>query len=267
MNQHTSIPIGEHLRDWRQRRRLTQMELAGAAGISNRHMSFMETGRSLPSRALLLRLASLLEVPLRERNALMVSAGYAPIYREHRLDEAAMAVARDAIDRLLAGHEPYPALAVDRHWQLVAANRSAMALLDGVDEALLQPPLNVLRVSLHPRGVAPRIANLGEWRDHVLERLRHQHATTLDPVLAELIDELEGYPGDGAGERTGEGVPGGIVVPLRLRAGEAVLSFFSTTTVFGTPRDVTLAELAIESFFPADAATAAALAAAAGGNG
>jgi transcriptional regulator with XRE-family HTH domain len=252
-------PLGEHLRDWRQRRRMTQLDLAGAAGISTRHLSFLETGRSLPSRAMLLRLATLLEVPLRQRNALMVAAGYAPLYREHRLDEAEMAVVREAIDRILQGHEPYPALAIDRHWHLAAANRSALALLDGVDASLLQPPVNVLRISLHPRGLAPRIANLGEWRAHLLARLRHQHATTLDPVLSALIDELEAYPGDETGEHSGEGPPGGILVPLQLRAGDAVLSLFSTTTVFGTPRDVTVAELAIESFFPADAATAAAL--------
>lgn len=260
-------PVGEHLRDWRQRRRLTQLNLAAAAGISTRHLSFMETGRSLPSRAMLLRLANLLEVPLRQRNVLLVAAGYAPVFHEHRLDEMQMAAVRTAIDRILAGHEPYPALAVDSHWHLVAANRCALDLMEGVDAALLQPPQNVLRISLHPSGLAPRIANLGEWRAHVLERLRHQHAATLDPVLASLIEELAGYPGDGTGEHTGEGLPGGIVVPLRLRTAAGVLALFSTTTVFGTPRDITVSELAIEAFFPADEATAAALAARAAAEG
>lgn len=253
-------PVGDHIRSWRQRRRMTQLELAGAADISTRHLSFLETGRSLPSRAMLLRLATLLEVPLRQRNVLMLAAGYAPIYREQPLDATTMAPAREAIDRILQGHEPFPALAVDRHWNLVSANRNALALIDGADETLLEPPLNVLRVSLHPLGLAPRIANLGEWRAHVLERLRHQHGTTLDPVLRGLIDEFESYPGDDVGERTGDSIPGGFVLPLRLRTRDgAILSLISTTTVFGTPRDVTLSELAIEAFFPADAATAAAL--------
>ncbi len=264
--------IGARLRDWRRRRRLTQMALAGDAGISTRHMSFLETGRSLPSRAMLLRLSALLDVPLRERNGLMVSAGYAPIYREQPLDTAAMTAARAAIDRLLAGHEPYPALAVDRHWQLVAANRAFPALLAGAAPALLAPPVNVLRLSLHPHGVAPRIANLAQWRTHVLERLRHQLQATGGPVLAALLTELQGYPGSDDGGDADDGAGNdadapdaleSIVVPLQLHDGHGgLLSFFSTTTVFGTPRDITLSELAIESFFPADARTAAALRAA-----
>lgn len=251
---------GELLRDWRQRRRMTQLDLADSAGVSTRHVSFIETGRSLPSRSMLLKLGALLDVPLRERNTLMVSAGYAPMYREHRLDEAEMAAARDAIERLLSAHEPYPALAVDRHWHLVTANRAAQALLVGLPEALLQPPLNVLRVSLHPQGLAPRIGNLPEWRAHVLDRLRHQYAATSDPQLAELLAELQGYPGGEEPMAANARTANGIVVPLRLHLDETqVLSFLSTTTVFGTPRDITLAELAIESFFPADAQTAALL--------
>lgn len=251
---------GELLRDWRQRRRMTQLDLADSAGVSTRHVSFIETGRSLPSRSMLLKLGALLDVPLRERNTLMVSAGYAPMYREHRLDEAEMAAAREAIERLLSAHEPYPALAVDRHWHLVTANRAAQALLVGLPEALLQPPLNVLRVSLHPQGLAPRIGNLPEWRAHVLDRLRHQYAATSDPQLAELLAELQGYPGGEEPMAANARTANGIVVPLRLHLDETqVLSFLSTTTVFGTPRDITLAELAIESFFPADAQTAALL--------
>lgn len=262
MDSATPRTFGEHLRHWRLKRRMSQLELAGAAGVSTRHLSCLETGRAEPSRAMLLRLCGVLEVPLRERNTLLVAAGFAPLYRAQRLDEDGMGAAREAIERILAGHAPYPALAVDRHWHLLSANRAAMALMEGVDPALLVPPVNVLRLSLHPSGLAPRIANLGEWRAHVLERLRHQQATTLDPFLAELAGELEALcPGEDDEARP-DHLPAGIAVPLRLRVPGGVLSFLSTSTVFGTPLDITLAELAIEAFFPADAATAAALQAA-----
>lgn len=251
-------PVGEQLRDWRRRRRLTQFDLADLAGMSTRHLSFIETGRSVPSRALLLRLAERLEVPLRERNALLTAAGWAPMYRERPLDDPAMRQARAAIEAVLAGHEPYPALAVDRHWHLLSANRAVMPLLAGVAERLLQPPVNVLRLSLHPEGAAPRIANLGEWRAHLLHRLRQQADATGDAALAELHAELAAYPHDGDDGHAPEPGPT-VAVPLRLRTPAGELSFISTTTVFGTPMDITLAELAIESFFPADAATAAAL--------
>ncbi len=250
-------PLGELIRDWRQRRHLTQLDLAGLADTSTRHISFIETGRSLPSRAMLMRLADRLDVPLRDRNVLMTAAGLAPMYSERRLDDPAMAQAQAAIDLVLAGHEPYPALAVDRHWNLVAANRAVAALLQGAAEALLQPPVNVLRLSLHPDGVAPRIVNLGQWRAHILHRLRHQADATGDAVLAALYDELAAYPAP-ADEPSTSGAPA-VVVPLRLRTAAGELSFISTTTVFGTPMDITLAEIAIESFFPADAATAQAL--------
>jgi transcriptional regulator with XRE-family HTH domain len=250
-------PLGELIRDWRQRRHLTQLDLAGLADTSTRHISFIETGRSLPSRAMLMRLADRLDVPLRERNVLMTAAGLAPMYSERRLDDPAMAQAQAAIDLVLAGHEPYPALAVDRHWNLVAANRALAPLLDGAAPALLQPPVNVLRLSLHPDGVAPRIVNLGQWRAHILHRLRHQADATGDAVLAALYDELAAYPAPDDAPAT-TGTPA-VVVPLRLRTASGELSFISTTTVFGTPMDITLAEIAIESFFPADAATAEAL--------
>ena len=253
---------GTLLRGWRQRRGMSQLDVAAGADSSTRHVSFIETGRALPSRSLLLRLAALLEVPLRERNTLLLSAGYAPMYRESAIGDTAMASARDAIERLLMGHDPYPALVVDRHWNLLTANRAAQGLMAGLPDTLLQPTCNVLRVSLHPSGLAPRIENLAEWRAHILERLQHQHASTGDPVLAALHAELQDYPVDTADALS---VPdaGSIIVPLRLRVeGGHVLSLISTTTVFGTPRDVTLAELAIESFFPADAATAALLQAA-----
>jgi MmyB-like transcription regulator ligand binding domain len=226
-------------------------------------MSFLETGRSMPSRAMLLRLAERLEIPLRERNALLVSAGYAPMYAERRLDDPALKQARKAIDLVLAGHAPYPALAVDRHWNLVSANEMVGLMLTGVDASLMQPPINVLRLGLHPRGLAPKVANYTQWRAHTLMRLRQQIAATADPILIELLAELESYPSAAAAderEHTDDSADyGGVVVPFRLRSEHGILSFFGTTTVFGTPLDITLAELAIESFFPADAYTAEAL--------
>jgi transcriptional regulator with XRE-family HTH domain len=251
------LPFGEHLRSWRLRRRMSQLDLANEADISTRHLSFVETGRSAPSREMVLRLAERLEVPLRERNAMLVAAGYAPMYRERPLADPAMASARQAVDLILRSHDPYPALAVDRHWNLVAHNAVAGHLFAGVDAELLQPPVNVLRLSLHPRGVAPRLANLGQWRHHLFERLRQQIQATGDRKLQELEAELRGYPvtEDEDETRLGGEVLG-IAVPLRLRIGQGVLNLISTTTIFGTPVDVTLQELALETFFPADEATA-----------
>jgi len=250
-------PVGDQLRDWRQRRRLSQMDLALDADISTRHLSFVETGRATPSRDLLLHLADQLGVPLRDRNALLLAAGYAPAYAERPLDDPALAAARAAVDLVLKAHEPFPALAVDRHWNLVAANGAIGPFLDGVAPELLTPPINVLRLSLHPQGLAPRILNLAEWHGHILERLRQQIAATADAGLIDLHAELSSYPVPDA-----KAAPvdyGGVVVPLRLRTAAGDLSFFGTVTVFGTPVDVTLSELAIEAFFPADAATAKAL--------
>lgn len=251
-------PVGVLLRDWRQRRRLSQLGLALEADISSRHVSFLETGRAQPSRAMILHLAERLDVPLRERNTLLVAAGFAPVYPERPLDDPALQAARAAVDLVLAGHEPYPALALDRHWQLVAANRAVAPLLQGVRPDLLAPPVNVLRLSLHPAGLAPRIANLAAWRAHLLTRLGRQVEVSADPVLASLLDELTGLPG---GSGPSEPPPTGpvIAVPLRLRGPAGDLSFLSTTMVFGTAVDVTLAELAVEAFFPADDATADAL--------
>lgn len=249
------------LRDWRARRRLSQLGLALEAGVSQRHLSFLESGRARPSRERVLQLAEHLELPLRERNQLLLAAGYAPVYAERPLADPSLAAARQAVERLLAAHEPYPALAVDRHWTLVTANAAVAPLLAGVDAALLAPPVNVLRLSLHPGGLAPRIVNLPEWRRHLLARLAQQVAASADPMLAELHDELAALPTP-AGRRgvVGSTTDGaGVFVPLQLDAGDGVLTFFSTTTVFGTPVDVTLAELALESFFPADAFTAARL--------
>ena len=229
------------------------MDLALEAEISTRHLSFIETGRARPSREMVLRLAEHLEVPLRERNAMLLGAGHAPVYAERPLDDPEFAAARRAIALVLKGHEPFPALAIDRHWNMVTANAAVAPLLEGVAPHLLEGPVNVLRLSLHPEGLAPRIRNLGEWRGHLLERLRRQAWLTSDPALSALLEELSAYPsaeGAGATETLDS-----VAVPLRLDTPLGPLSFLSTTTIFGTPRDVTLDELAIEAFFPADEAT------------
>src|SRR5215468_6049742 len=252
-----ALPVGNLLRTWRQRRRLSQLALACDAEISQRHLSFLESGRAAPSRDMILHLAEQLDIPLRDRNVLLVAAGFAPIYRERPLGDPALLEARKAVDVVLKGHEPYPALAVDRHWTLVAANRAVSPLLAGADAELLQPPVNVLRLSLHPAGLAPRIVNLAEWRAHVLARLGRQVEVSADRVLVDLMGELRDYPSVSKSREASESREfAGVVVPLRLASDAGVLSFFSTTTVFGTPLDITLSELAIESFFPADAATA-----------
>ncbi|MGL4960455.1 MAG: helix-turn-helix domain-containing protein [Inquilinus sp.] len=258
----TAPSFGDHLRDWRRRRRFSQLDLACEADISTRHLSFIETGRSRPSRDMVLHLAERLEVPLRERNTLLVAAGFAPAYPVRPLDDPALALARRAVERVIEAHAPNPALAVDRHWQLVAANAAVPLLLDGVPPALLQPPVNVLRLGLHPDGLAPRIVNYGEWRGHLLERLQRQVESAGDSVLVELLAELRAYPAPPAtiaALAPPEEAHPDVVVPFRLATKSGVLSFLSTTTVFGTPVDVTLSELAVESFFPADAATAEAL--------
>jgi len=252
-------PVGNLLREWRQRRRLSQLDFSVEAEISSKHLRFLETGRSHPSREMLLHLAELLDVPLRERNTLLVAAGFAPMFAERTLQDPALQPAREAVELVLKGHEPYPAIAVDRHWTLLASNRAAHHLLAGIDTSLLRPPLNVLRVSLHPDGLAPRIVNLAQWRAHVFARLRRQIELSADAVLVALLAELRDYPGDAASDADARNAEGSFVVPLRLAAPAGVLSFISTTTVFGTPIDVTLSELALETFFPADAATAAAL--------
>lgn len=247
--------VGDLLRQWRQRRRLSQLELAGDAEISTRHLSFLENGRSVPSRGMLLRLADRLDLPLRVRNELLHAAGFAALYPEHGLDAPEMAVARRTVDAVLAAHAPFPALAVDRHWTLVASNAAVAPLLAGVAPTLLQGPVNVLRLSLHPQGLAPRIDNLAEWRAHLLARLQQQVDHSGDAVLAALHAELAAYPAPEAA--IAAPAAGGIAVPLRLRLpgrGEP-LSLISTTTVFGTPVDVTLSELALECFYPADDST------------
>lgn len=261
----SSRPVGQLIRDWRQRRRLSQLDLACEASISTRHLSFLETGRSRPSREMLLHLAEQLDIPLRERNHLLTAGGYAPVFPERPLADPAMAAAHRAVELVLAGHEPYPALALDRHWHMLSANRAVAPLLQGVHPALLAPPVNVLRLSLHPDGLATRIVNLHEWRAHLLSRLHGQIEVSGDAVLSGLFDELRDLPMPAAdGTEGGVEDLAGVAVPFRLRTQAGVLSFLSTTTVFGTPVDITLSELAVESFFPADSFTAQAMAAALG---
>lgn len=264
------------LREWRLRRRMSQLDLACEAEISTRHLSFLETGRSQPSREMLLRLAERLEIPLRERNALLMAGGFAPLFPERALDDPALQAARAAIDQILTGHEPFPALAIDRHWNLVSGNRIIPLLLDGVAPALLTPPINVMRLSLHPQGLASRIANFPAWRRHMLDRLRQQIALSADPVLMDLMKELLAYPPPETKTETepATGHPAkltsavhelvsspyaAIAVPFQLVTPTGMLSFFSTTTIFGTPVDITLSELAMECFFPANPETATAL--------
>jgi transcriptional regulator with XRE-family HTH domain len=250
---HTS---GELIRHWRRQRHLTQQELSVRCRISARHLSFIETGRSRPSPATVIAVCEELEVPLRHRNDILLAAGHAPAYSESSLDQPSMRSIGEALRQILDGHMPYPSIVVDRHWDMVDANPAVDRLIAGCAAELLEPPVNVLRLSLHPEGVAPRIRNLPQWRGHVLSRLDHQIRATGDPDLEALRAELRRYPGG-----TDHVPANSLVVPLRIDTGDGVLSFFSTTTVFGTPMDVTVAELAVESFFPADRETAAALAA------
>jgi transcriptional regulator with XRE-family HTH domain len=256
----TTRRVGPLLRDWRQRRRLSQLDLALEAGVSARHLSFVETGRARPSADMVLHLSDRLSVPLRERNRLLLAAGHAPVFEQHDLDDPEMAPVRQALQQILDGHDPFPAVVVDGAWEMVAANRAVSLLTDGVAPDLLEPPLNVLRVSLHPDGLAPRIANLGEWRAHLLDRLSRQIDLTADPALKSLLEELLGYPGPEA-PRRGDGPHPShdLAVPLRLHSPAGELTFISTVATFGTAVEVTASELSIESFFPVDRRTRDAL--------
>lgn len=244
-----NVAAGTMLRTWRHRRHLSQLELAHRAQVSSRHVSFVETGRSRPTVDMVLRLCEHLEIPLREQNHVLLAAGHAPAHPEHRLDDPPMEQVSAAIDGILQGHLPFPALVVDRRWDLVAANDALYGLLDGLPGHLLEPPVNVIRLSMDPAGLAPRIENLDQWRTHLIHRLRRELDASADPHLAEVLTEL----GDPAPLEPGAAMP--LLVPLRLRVGSDVLSLISTTTVFGTPHEVTLSELAIEVFYPADDTT------------
>jgi transcriptional regulator with XRE-family HTH domain len=249
-------PFGELMRGWRQRRRMSQLDLALAADVSSRHVSFIETGRSAPSRGMVLRLAAALDVPAREQNHLLVAAGLAPVYAERSLDNPDMAAVRDGIDQVLAAYDPFPCLAVDRNWRVLQLNAGATLLLEGVAPHLLEQP-NALRIALHPDGLAPRIRNLAQWRHHVVGRLRREVTVSGSDQLSSLLAEIEAYPG--GFEQTRD--LGGVAVSLELCTSDGrLLTFLSTVTTFGTALDLTAAELSIEAFLPADQVTAAALA-------
>lgn len=258
-----SQKVGELLREWRGRRRLSQLDLAYEAEISPKHLSFVETGRAQPSREMVLRLAEQLGIPLRERNVLLTAAGYAAVFPERQLGDASLAAARKAVDVILNGLQPNPSFAVDRHWNLIASNKSASVLLAEVDRSLLEPPVNILRLCLHPKGFTPQIVNYWEWRESVLGYLNRLIAVSADVHLMEMMRELKSYPHP---KSTRSRLPvkeidrSRFAIPLRLMTKDGELSFISTVTVFGTPIDVTLSELAIESFFPADEETAEILA-------
>ncbi|SFF67345.1 helix-turn-helix domain-containing protein [Streptomyces mirabilis] len=257
--------VGPLLRGWREQRRVSQLELALRADSSARHISFIETGRSRPSEEMVLRLAEHLDVPVRERNALLLAAGYAPHYPETPLYDPSMDALRQGMERLIQGYEPYPALVVDATYTVLAANRGITLLLEGVSESLLSPPLNAMRLTLHPEGLAPRIRNHREWRDHLLAQMERQIALDRSEPLRALYEEVAAYPvpeQEREGERGGEGeLDGGVepvpyfALPLQIEHGGRVLSFISSISTFNTPMDVTVAELAIETFLPADPAT------------
>jgi transcriptional regulator with XRE-family HTH domain len=254
----TVASVGNMVRSWRELRRLSQLDLALEAEVSQKHLSFIESGRSAPSREMVLHLAEHLDVPLRERNTMLLAAGFAPVFRDRPWDDPALGQARASVERILTAHEPYPALTFDRHWNLLSANQAVWPLLTTVDPELLNPPANILRISLHPAGLAPQIVNLAEWRGHLLDRLRRQLRITHDPALQELLKELTSYPIEPAhGPHQSPGDE--IAIPLVLNTPAGVLSFLSTVTVFGTPVEITLSEFTLEAFYPADAETSAAL--------
>ncbi len=250
-----SPPFGTLMRDWRQRRRLSQLDLAIEADVSARHVSFIETGRSSPSRAMVLRLAEVLDIPLREQNQLLMAAGLAPVYGERSLHDPDMAAVRDGVERVLNAYNPFPCVVVDRGWHIVHANSGAGVLLEGVAPSLLERP-NALRIALHPEGLAPRIRNLPQWRHHLVERLRREVAVSGSGELSTLLAEIESFPGEFDDTRD----LGGVAVPLELYTPQGnLLTFLSMVTTFGTALDLTAAELSIEAFLPADEVTAAAL--------
>jgi transcriptional regulator with XRE-family HTH domain len=249
--------VGPLLRHWRQQRGLSQFDLALKVGVSARHLSFVETGRARPSAEMVLHLAEGLDVPLRERNRLLLAAGYAPVFEQRDLDDPEMAPVRQALQQVLDGHEPYPAIVLDGAWEMIAANQAVALLTAGVAPELLAPPRNALRISLHPDGLAPRIVNLGDWRAHLLDRLERQVALTADGALNALLEEVRGYPAPSGSEPAAPAAAvNEIAVPLRLRSDAGELVFISTVTTFGTAVEVTASELSIESFFPADQRTA-----------
>ncbi|HEV2980223.1 MAG TPA: helix-turn-helix transcriptional regulator [Solirubrobacteraceae bacterium] len=248
--------VGELIRTWRRRRNLSQLELSLDSAISARHLSFVETGRANPSREMVLHLCERLEIPLRERNSLLLAAGFAPLYPERALDHEEMAPIRGALEHFLRAHEPYPAVVVDGHWNLISANDALDVLVDGVAPDLLTPPANGLRITLHPQGMAPRILNFAQWSSHMIRRLRRRAAITADLELERLYDEVKLYPDVALEAPAGESEASEVVLPLRIRHSKGDLAFLSTISTFGSAHDITLAELSVEAFYPANAATA-----------
>lgn len=248
--------VGALLRTWRRRRRMSQHELAGDAEISAKHLSFLETGRSRPSLGMLLHLAQCLDIPLRDRNTLLQAAGFQPVFRERHFNEPAFERVRQDVELLLSAHEPNPALAIDRHWTMLTANRAVAHLVAGADPMLLRTPVNLLKLFLHPVGLAPRIVNLAQWRAYLIARVRRQIDATDDPGLADLLEEIRSYPAPRGSAARDDCNPDLVAVPLRLATIGGELSFLVMTSLFGTPTDITLAELNIESFLPGDRGTA-----------
>lgn len=251
--------VGELLREWRTRRRVSQLDLSLSVGVSARHLSFIETGRSRPSPEMVLTLADGLDIPLRERNTLLLAAGFAPRYPSRPLEDAALSPARDAVQRLLDAHDPYPGIVIDRCWNIVGTNAAASALTAGLPEQLLGPPANVYRLCLHPDGLAGRTLNFPDWAGYLLRQLRRTIALTGDPGLAALEEEVRDYPGVAAAADARSAPPdsSSLLIPFVLDVGGGRrLSMFTTLTTFGTPLDVTLAELAVELFYPADTESA-----------
>jgi transcriptional regulator with XRE-family HTH domain len=252
-------PIGEQLRSWRERRQLSQLELSLAADVSARHLSFVENGRAQPGRDLILRLATELDVPLRDRNAMLVSAGFAPVFRHRRFDDPSFDSVRAIITATLETHKPFPAYVIDRHWSVVASNSAIPELFEGVAPELLIAPINVVRMILHPRGIAPRLLNFSTWRRHYLTQLRRQIVLTGDPVLEELYRDATSYPLQGSEDAQNEGSVDGPAIAFEVMTSLGRLSFLSATTVFGSPADVTLEEIALELLYPANTFTAQAV--------
>jgi transcriptional regulator with XRE-family HTH domain len=250
--------FGIALREWRERRRLSQLDLAVRAGTTQRHLSYLERGRSAPGRGMVIRLAESLDLPLRERNELLMTAGFVPAYPQTRVDDPALGVVRDALQRILDGHQPYPAIVIDRYGEIVARNKASDLLIEGAAPELLEPPINALRIALHPKGMAPRIRNAAQWSHHVLRRLRLDSMRNPDPKLSALLAELETYAPEATPVRDTQL---GFAVPLRLAHGADELCLVTTITSFATAVDVTVAELKLEAFLPLDELTATVLSA------
>jgi len=255
----THPEFGRLLRQWRAQRRLSQLALAGNAQISSRHLSFLETGRAAPSREMILKLSEELQIPMRQRNALLAAAGYAAIYPERPLDDPRLEAVGGIVRTVLTAHEPNPAMAIDHRWNIVAMNRTLPVLIRDVDPALQGPPLNALRITLHPGGLAPRIINFQQWRAQAIHMLRRRADATADPGLMSLLQEVQGYSYPGTPEPAPADAMDEVAIPIRLATPKGNISFLTTTMIFGRPRDVTVSELAIECLFPTDKASASVL--------